>query len=152
RPAVRRRAVQMLGDKGAGAVSALAEVLRSSKSAEARRNAIWAATRIDHADARAAVRQTLGDADDTVRQAALHSVSVWRDREALPTLLLLLKSKSPHNQRAAAEAVGRIGDKSAVPALLEQVGKPADRALEHSLTYALIEIADAEGTAAGLKS
>ncbi len=38
-----------------------------------------------------------------------------------------------------------------MPALLDSLGKPADRALEHSLTYALIEIGDAKGTAAGLK-
>src|SRR5262249_20401964 len=33
----------------------------------------------------------------------------------------------------------------------DTLGTRADRALEHSLTYALIEIGDAEGTAAGLK-
>ncbi len=42
----------------------------------------------------------------------------------------------------AAEALGRIGDKSAVPALLKAAGQPADRVLEHGLIYALIEIAD----------
>ena len=30
------------------------------------------------------------------------------------------------------------------------MGEPTDRFLEHSLTFALIEIADREGTAAGL--
>src|SRR5439155_5970802 len=54
--------------------------------------------------------------------------------------------------RASAEALGRIGDRSAVPALLDVAAKPADRALEHSLTFALIEIADAKGTARGLAS
>src|SRR5205823_6154363 len=34
----------------------------------------------------------------------------------------------------------------------EAAGHPADRALEHSLTYALIETGDADGTAAGLES
>jgi putative heme-binding domain-containing protein len=119
---------------------------------EVRRNAVWAATRIDQAGARAAVRRALADADETVRQAALHSVSVWRDRAALPALLGLLQGASWHNRRAAAEALGRLGDKSAVPALLDAVGHPTDRVLEHSLTYALMEIADPEGTAAGLRS
>jgi putative membrane-bound dehydrogenase-like protein len=152
RPAVRRRAVEALGNSGKEAVEALAEVVRSGKSAEARRNAVWAATRIDRAEAREVVRAALADADETVRQAASHSASVWRDRAALPGLLKLLKSVSQHNRRVAAEAIGRIGDKSAVPALLEALGEPADRALEHSLTYALLEIADRDGTAAGLKS
>jgi putative heme-binding domain-containing protein len=152
RPAVRRRAIQALADKGAAAVPALAEILREARSAEARRNAVWAATRIDHADARAVVRRALVDHDETVRQTAIHSASVWRDHDALAPLLGLLKSPDLHNRRAAAEALGRIGDKSAVPALLAALGKPADRVLEHSLTYALIEIADRDGTAAGLKS
>src|SRR5262249_54102108 len=123
RPAVRRRAVDTLGGKGADAVPALAEVLKG-KSAEARRNAVWAATRIDHADARAAVRRALDDAEERVRQTAIHSVSVWRDREALVVLLKLLQGTSLQNRRAAAEALGRIGDKAAVPALLEAVGRP----------------------------
>ncbi|HZT78786.1 MAG TPA: HEAT repeat domain-containing protein, partial [Gemmataceae bacterium] len=152
RPAVRRRAIEALGGMGAGAVPALTAVIQSGKTAEARRNAVWAATRIDGAAARAAVRRALAAADDTVRQAAIHSVSVRRDREAVPALLKLLKQPSPHNRRAAAEALGRIGDRSAVPALLEALGRPDDRVLEHSLTYALIEIGDRDGTAAGLRS
>ena len=39
-----------------------------------------------------------------------------------------------------------------MPALLAASSAPNDRALEHSLTYALIEIADPGSTAAGLKS
>jgi putative heme-binding domain-containing protein len=126
----------------------------------ARRNAVWAATRIDHPSAREAVREALGDSEESVRQAAIHSAIVWRDRDAVAPLLQLLKKPSLPNRRAAAEALGRIGDKSAVPALLAVFAEPgvlsrggiADRALEHSLTYALIEIGDREGTGAGLKS
>jgi putative membrane-bound dehydrogenase-like protein len=152
RPAVRHRAVEVLAQKGVQAVPALTDVIRSSKSAQARRNAVWSATRIDDAGARALTRQALRDADETTRQAAIHSVSVRRDGEAMLALIELLKGTSLHNRRAAAEALGRIGDKSAVPALLDALATPADRALEHSLTYALIEIADAEATGAGLQS
>ena len=69
-----------------------------------------------------------------------------------------VQTGTPQNQRAAAEALGRIGDRSAVPALLEASGRlesnPArhDRILEHSLTYALIEIDDPAATRAGLQS
>ncbi|HXG08904.1 MAG TPA: PVC-type heme-binding CxxCH protein [Gemmataceae bacterium] len=152
RPAVRQRAVQALGAKGAEAIAVLERFTAAGPSAEARRNAVWAATRIDHPGARAAVRQALADPDETVRQAALHSISVRRDPDALPALLKMLKAPSLHNRRAAAEAIGRLGDPAAVPALLEALGQPADRALECSLTYALIEIADRDRTAAGLKS
>src|SRR5439155_5203290 len=54
RPAVRRRAVEVLGGKGVGAEAALAESLGPDRSPEARRNAVWAATRIDQPSARAA--------------------------------------------------------------------------------------------------
>jgi len=152
RPAVRKRAIQTLAGMNARAMAALMDVLRKDQSAEARRNAVWTATRIDHADARAAVRAALADREESVRQAALHSVSVWRDRRALAALLPMLQGSSLPNRRAAAEALGRIGDSSAVSALLEAVAQPSDRALEHSLTFALIEIADSSKTAAGLKS
>ena len=50
--------------------------------------------------------------------------------------------------------MGRIGDKSAVPELLKALGELSapDRILEHSLTYALIEVDDPKGTSAGLAS
>jgi putative membrane-bound dehydrogenase-like protein len=152
RPAVRKRAIEALAAQGPAALSAIAQAIHTGKSAEARRNALWAATRIDAAEARSAVRSALTDPDETVRQVAGHSTSLWRDREAKLALLDLLQGSSAHNKRIAAEALGRIGDKSVVPALLEAAGKPIDRVYEHSVTYALIELADRERTAAGLQS
>jgi putative membrane-bound dehydrogenase-like protein len=151
RPAVRHQAMRVLADRGGEALPALVNLVRDGRTAEARRNAVWAATRIDGPDARRLVRVALSTPDVTVRQVGLHSVSLWRDREALPELLKILKEGSPQNRRAAAEALGRIGNKTAVPALLDALKEPVDRFLEHSLIYALIEINDPEGTAAGLK-
>src|SRR5262249_30864566 len=57
--------------------------------------------------------------------------------------------------RLAAEALGRVADSSAVPLILSVSSAPgvvADRILEHSLIFALIEIADRERTADGLKA
>jgi len=150
RPAVRRRAVAELGRRGTKAVGAVAEAVKAGKTPEARRNAVWAATRIDGPEARAAAREALNDADETVRQVAVHSASVRRDGEALPRLAALLRGPSAQNRRAAAEALGRLGDPSTVPALLAAAADPTDRALEHALTYALIEIGDPKATAAGL--
>jgi len=71
----------------------------------------------------------------------------------------VLEKGSPAEQRAAAESLGRSGNKDAVPALLDAIatikevpGSASERVLEHSLIYALIEIGDREGTAEGLKS
>jgi putative membrane-bound dehydrogenase-like protein len=150
RPAVQNRAIGELARVGEGAVSALDEVLSTSRSPDARRNAVWALTRIQTAAAREGVRSALNDRDQTVRQAALHSAGVWRDAAALPQLLDALKSNVPPVQRAAAEALGRIGDARAVADLLATAASPLDRTLEHSVTYALIEIADPSSTSAGL--
>ena len=166
RPAVRKRASQELAKQGNEAVPALKTILSPSAkrireggldavltetaSAESRRNALWTLARINGTSAREAIRLTLTDRDDRVRQVALHAVSVWKDAAALPQLLSVLSAGSAEVQRVAAEALGRIGDKSAVPALLEAASRQQDRVLEHSLTFALIEIADPAGTAGGL--
>jgi putative membrane-bound dehydrogenase-like protein len=150
RLAVRNRAIENLGKLGEDAVEDLAATVRASASVEARRNAVWALTRIEGEAARTAVRQALNDPDETIRQAACHSASVWRDAGALPGLLAMLKEETPALRRASAEALGRIGDKQAVPILL--ASEPKDRVLEHSATYALIEIADTAETARGLQA
>lgn len=152
RPAVRSRALGALAKQGSGAVPVLTRTLSTSGSVETRRNAVWTLTRINDAAARAAVRQALDDGDESVRQAALHSVSVWRDAGSGPRVLELLEQGAASIQRVAAEALGRIGDGRAVPGLLARAGAKNDRILEHSLIYALIEIADPVGTAAGLRA
>jgi putative heme-binding domain-containing protein len=151
RPAVRRRAIETFAAKGADVVPALDWVMEN-ESGETCRSAIWTAARIDAPAARTALRAALDDDEETSRQAAAHAVGLWRNKEAVPPLIRLLQNPSVANRRVAAEALGRIGEKSAVPALLEALGQPRDRALEHSLIYALIEIGDRESTAAGLNS
>ncbi len=154
RPAVQRRAIEALAQaagRGDG-LAQLGDVALRHHSSGVRRNAVWTLARIDHRTARALVRDFLSDSDETVRQAAIHTLGLWRDGEAVPKLIEFLSAPSAHNRRAAAESLGRIGKNTAVPALLEAASRPADRECEHSITYALIEIADPTGTAAGLKS
>jgi len=151
RPMVRRRAAdQLRHHAGAAAVPVLRNVVETARSADARCLAVWAATSIDDQSARQVARLALNDSDDTVRHAAISSISLWRDRMAVEQLLEILKQSSAHHRRVAAEALGRIGDVTAVPVLLDTLSEPVDRFLEHSLTFALIEIADPELTRAGL--
>jgi len=150
RPAVRKRAIHELSKLGQSALPSLAEALKKNDSALVRRNAVWALTRIDTPQARASVRTVLNDPNQTVALAAIHSASLWRDKPALNQLLTILASRPATLQRAAAEALGRVGEPEAVPALLAAAARPHDRILEHSLTYALIEIDDATATAKGL--
>lgn len=153
---VRDRTIAALVKQGPAALASL----RLARTHEARLHAIWTATRIDSAEARAFVRAALDAAEPQLRQAALNSISLWRDRAAVPQLLKML------DQRTATAALGRIGDAQAVPALLEAAntiptgdvsgpGAPADdaaRIREHALIYALIEIGDSAATALGLES
>ncbi len=172
RPAVRKRAQQLLAKQGKNAVPALAAVLRKSQSPETRREVIWALTRIEGVAAREAVRSALRDGDGRVQQTALHSISLWSDVESTQELLALLQRPNPPVQRIAAEALGRIGasitlasastsqvkrgDENPlnwiVPGLLTASAEPHDRVLEHSLTYALIEVGNPKGTAMGIEA
>ncbi len=152
RRAVRRRAADLLAARGDQAVSVLARLASHPTDVQARLGAVWTLTRISDSQARSAVRSALADPDHDVRQAAIHSVSLWRDRDAMFRLSNLLGNGSLHNRRAAAEAIGRIGDSMAVDQLLAAAGAEHDRVFEHSLRFALIEIADAEATQLGLTS
>ncbi len=140
--AVRERAVEQLGKLGPAAVAGLAAVLKEGRTAEARRNAVWALTRIEEDGARAAVRRALADRDDGVRQTAVYSAGLHRDAEARPALVGLMSTAPPSIRREAATALGRIGNPAAVPALLAALRPDDDRFLEHAILYALIEIAD----------
>ena len=151
RHAVRQRAAGLLAPQGETAVAAL-RALCDQSSAATRCEIIWTLTRVEAESARSAVRSALTDADPIVRQAALHSVSLWRDRAAQPSLLKILQDDSPHHRRVAAEALGRIGDPAVVPALLRASADASDRFLEHAITFALIEIAAPAATAAGLEA
>ena len=151
--AVRNRAIAELAKLGAPAVSALSKIAGAkSSSALVRLNAVWTLARIDAANAREAVRFQLAGVDPGVQQAAAHSCGLYRDREAVDVLQRLLQASSKPLQREAATALGQIGDKRAVAGLLDAARNLADRALEHSIIYALIQIDDSAGTRAGLKS
>jgi len=82
----------------------------------------------------------------------LYHIALNRDKTGLKEAIAGLKSDDRHRRRLAAEALGRIGEPSAIPAILDALSDEAnDRVLEHSLIYALIEIAEPKATAAGLR-
>jgi putative membrane-bound dehydrogenase-like protein len=151
RPAVAGKAISWLARHGESAVTALNEALTStSSSVVARRHAIWALTRIETPSAKALVRTALGDADASVRQTAVASIGTTRDPEAVERLMELVVQDEPPIRREAATALGRIGDRKAVTALLDSARKEVDRLLDHATIYALIELNDSAGTLEGL--
>ncbi|HWB14366.1 MAG TPA: PVC-type heme-binding CxxCH protein [Pirellulales bacterium] len=163
RPAVQRRTMHELAKRGADAVNPLKQILASTLRAPAPRQtvaAVWTLGRIGDARSRQSLLAALRHPDETVRQAAIHSLSVLGAPEALPALFELLDSESAQNRRAAAEAIGRLGKETSVGRLLAAIdelapassGTSAERTLEHSLIYALIETGDSKATAQGLTS
>lgn len=84
---------------------------------------------------------------------ALDALGSRTDDEALSACSELLGlSSSPFVRRRAAAALGKMKSPDAVPTILWVLAKENDRFVEHSLIYALIEINERGGTAAGLKS
>ena len=135
--AIQKRAADLLAKRGPSVI----RLLDGVDSAQS----VWLACRIDGAEARAYVRKALQSKSESVAQTACQAAGLHRDRDALSSLTALLgPDRSPTVRRAAAEAIGRTGDRRQVGALIEAIASTNDRALEHSLTYALIEIGDAE--------
>lgn len=149
--AVRERAIEVLGHRGTESVPALLRCLEQHSDPAVRLSAVWALARIAGKEARQAVRIALSDKHPDVVRAAAHVAGLWRDREAVKHLSALLHQADPATQRPVAEALGRLGDAAAVPALLHALESAADRILEHSLIYALIEIGRAEPLQAATK-
>ncbi|TVQ01136.1 MAG: dehydrogenase [Planctomycetaceae bacterium] len=84
---------------------------------------------------------TLDSADPTVRLIATQGLGTHRHRAAAGRLVESLDDSRPRQRRFAAEALGRLGDPSVAGDLLAHVdGTSDDRALEHALLFALIEL------------
>ncbi|MCI0332490.1 MAG: HEAT repeat domain-containing protein [Planctomycetes bacterium] len=112
----------------------------------------WTVGQIDSDEATTCVRELLRHDDESLRHAALNLVSLHRDAKAFSLLLDLLANDAPANRRAAAEALGRIGNAAAVPHLLSAAREADDRILQHSIIFALIELNEPANTRAGLLS
>ena len=113
---------------------------------------VWALSQIDTPDSRKLIRDYyLRGASERVQHVAMQSISLHRDADAKALLARTLHfSKRPANRRIAAEALGRMGDTIAVANLLDAADKADDRVLQHSIIYALIELADPVVTRKGL--
>ncbi len=112
---------------------------------------LWALARVDSEAARVVIRENFFF-HEPVRATALRVISLLRDRAALPALVEKIPNHlSARTQRLAAEALGRIGDPTAVPAIFEALKTAQDEIVAHALTYALIEIATPTETVKGLQ-
>lgn len=170
RPRVVHRAIRELARRRNESVPALEQTLRTSKSMTARRNAVWALTQIEGPAARRAVYHAFPTGpnsylppDDSAARAAIYSIGLWRDTNAIhaplaedfPAIVALSDATGSANasiQRTAVTALGRIGVKeTATRFVLGAAARPAlDPTLEHSVIHALVELNDPKPVAAAL--
>jgi putative heme-binding domain-containing protein len=171
RAPVAQRAIHELALRGAAAIPALRQILRSSVEAQ-RRNAVWTLARINTREAREAINEMFArggnsgmQADDSATRAALYVVGLWRDQETVDdrlgrmfaTQIAFSDASGSRNlvtRRFAAEALGRSGAKiSGTQMLLRNASyEPMDRSLEHAIAYALIQLDDVGQVRASLRS
>jgi glucose/arabinose dehydrogenase len=137
RPVVQERAIRLLGELPPF------NFQLNATTTQGRCNRLWVAARWGRAGLPFAAR-CLTDESETVRRVALHVLSLTPDKTYTMDVVKCLESDSMHEKRVAAECLGRMGDPRALPRLLAQLAKPTDRVLQHALTYALIEIGDAD--------
>lgn len=147
--AVRERAIDECALRGPALIPMLAELVKGGDSVS-KQNAVWALTRMQTPEASAAVAPAFGDRDPMLRAIACRSALATRDPQALPSLIRAIGDDSPHVRRQALQAIGRLGNPEAVPAVLQRAPQVVDRAEEHALIYALIEINAPERTRPGL--
>jgi putative membrane-bound dehydrogenase-like protein len=162
RPTVREQATDRLAQLDEKQLAdstflAFVKVFDLTANETARRNFVWAMSRIESDRTLPYLRAGLSSRHLSVRIAAARSLGIRRDARSIPGLIRLLDEKqSPALRREAATALGRIamrGEKrvrdgyrgditQAIFRSLRSAEK--DRFLEHSLIFALIRIAERE--------
>lgn len=153
RPLVRKLARARLLDRADGAKTvraALANKTGTADPSEVRKrvHAAWClvemiglAAEPDRTELLDSLVSCLDSPDAAVRLIATQGTGTYRYRGALQPLVRLLDDPNPRQRRYAAESLGRLGDASVAGELLARVaGASADRAWEHALLYALIEL------------
>lgn len=170
---LRERAITELAVRGAPSMPELERILTEGDSeATARINAVWTLARMKFSESTDLIYGALTDPEGGVRQAACNALAVtrtWqivaanqaaeraieleRNKTLSGALAQIVRGDEPAVARAAAAALGRMGEARAIGALTGRLGRCAgDRFLEHALIHALIEIDDFDATREGLKA
>lgn len=147
RPWIRRQAQLRVRRLNHQAVPELIRVLNSNVSRNTRLDALWGLSLVGTENALAAAVEVLDGDEDRLRQAACHILGLHRFAPARLPLERLLSVRSRVLQRAAAEALGRIGKVESIEAIMNclAIDQAEERSwplpvLEHSLIHAMIEI------------
>ncbi|GMU93535.1 MAG: hypothetical protein AMXMBFR4_25930 [Candidatus Hydrogenedentota bacterium] len=140
RPLVRDHAFERLVESGEDAVRPLVRLCNNAENPETRVTAVRALAQIGGGRAWKRINEALRDESPAVRQNAAYLAGVLGNSGLTVEITPLLNDSDARVRRAAAATLGRMKDKSAVPALLAACASGNDRFLEHSIIFALIEI------------
>lgn len=136
-----------------GTVERLSVLARDAQSG-ARSHAIRALGGVlrdrTHPAANQLLRELAVRAPRSTSLAAVDALGAIGDKAAAPVLIELLQSDH-HHRRAAARALGNLGDNKAVPALLAALGARDDR-VSAEAAWALAKLADASAAEALLSA
>lgn len=152
RPFLSDRAQSELIAQGNRAILVLTDILRESSSVDARTKAVFGLYRINTNESWEAIVQGFSDHNLEVRVATAKVAGLTGDNRFVDLLTGMLADDDSPVRRQAATALGQIGDKSAVPRLLEAAESANDRFVNHAIIYALISIDRPEEVLAALKS
>ncbi len=152
RPAVRKRALERLVEKGDASIPLLKARLAKTTDPEEAAGLAFALSRIGTPAALTAVRGLLTHKSPVVRTAAVRALGLARDKASATALSKIVAADLPQVSRQAATALGQIGDVSAIPSLLKAVSRTSDRFVEHAVIHTLIELGQPEPLLAALKS
>lgn len=140
RPFVNDQAIEKISDLGNKSLDALQTYLQKSNEQSGRVRAVFALYRIGTTESMKIVRSAINDKNADVSVAAARCAGMYKDAHSLPALLDQLKHASAAAKRQAATALGQIGKKEAIPALLDAAADETDRFVEHAIIYALISL------------
>jgi putative membrane-bound dehydrogenase-like protein len=105
---------------------------------------LWALSQIETAQSRKLLWEMfLCHGNENTRHVVMQSLSLHRGEEGEVIVNgIATSSKDAANRRLAAEVLGRIGKRFSIVSLLGAAETSPDRVLQHSIIYALIELAD----------
>lgn len=161
---VRQEAQFEIADRGAGPVTMLKGIALGLSPQEKpparpdlqRLHAIWAIGQIDRKNPGAAegLVPALRDADEEVRAQAAKVLGESHCAAAFDALIALTKDAQPRVLFFAAQALGKLGNKAAVPAILDLLARNADKDafVRHSCVTALAGIGDRDAVLAAARS
>ncbi len=110
-----------------------------------RLESLWGLCTLGSDEALAELSKGLFAEDPSIVQAICHAVALYRFKPARAAIEQLVQVGGAAQRRAAAEALGRLGESNSVSALMNALKlESPDRMLEHSVTYALIQLDNAK--------